>query len=190
MGSKMITYETLRKITDAVSSSTDLEDVSAHIVYSLTDALAIKGCALLLLDRQSNELKLAAANGLSQNYLEKGPISAAKSIADSLSEGPVAITDVEDDPRLQYPEEAVKEGIKSILSFPIILRDKAIGALRLYSAETWEPSIEMIAIMQSIALIIGLVIDNLRVQKGLKSSLDILKVMHQSVRPKTRTLHE
>ena len=155
MGSTMITYETLRKITDAVSSSTDLEDVSEHIVHSLTDALGIKGCALLLLDRASNELKLVAANGLSQEYLEKGPLSAAKSIADSLSEGPVAITDVEDDPRLQYPEEAVREGIKSILNFPLVLRDKTLGTLRLYSSDLWEPTIEQVVIMQSIALIIG-----------------------------------
>ena len=190
MGSKMITYETLSRITDAVSSSTDLEDVSEHIVHSLTDALAIKGCALLMLDRASNELKLAAANGLSRNYLEKGPISATKSIADSLSEGPVAITDVEDDPRIQYPEEAVKEGIKSILNFPIVIRGKTLGTLRLYSAESWEPTIEQIAIMQSIALIIGLIMDNLRVQRGLKSSLDVLKVMHKSTRPSARTLYE
>ena len=36
-------------------------------------------------------------------------------IAKSREEGPVAIYDVSDDPRLQYPEEAKKEGIASIL---------------------------------------------------------------------------
>ena len=102
----------------------------------------------------------------------------------------MAITDVEDDPRIQYPEEAVKEGIKSILNFPIVIRGKILGTLRLYSAESWEPTIEQIAIMQSIALIIGLIMDNLRVQRGLKSSLDVLKVMHKSTRPSARTLYE
>ena len=132
----------------------------------------------------------AAARGLSQTYLEKGPISAKKSIADSLSEGPVAIYDVEDDPRIQYPEEAKKEGIKSILSFPLVLRGKALGALRLYSAEPWEVTIQDIAVIQAIALIISLTIDNIRMRKGLQKSIDVLKVMRQATRPTKRTLYE
>ena len=49
--------------------------------------------------------------GLSEEYMNKGPLSAMRSIANSLKDGPVAIDDVTDDPRIQYPEEAKKEGI-------------------------------------------------------------------------------
>ena len=190
MGWKPINYETLNRITDAVSSSLELDDVSEHIVHSLTDALGIKGCALMLLDRSTNELKLAAAYGLSQAYLEKGPISAQKSIADSLTDGPVAIYDVEDDPRIQYPEEAKKEGIKSIMSHPLILRGKPLGVLRLYNAESWEVVLQDVAIIQSIALIVALTIDNIRIQKGLQASIGVLKVMQQAKKPVKRTLYE
>jgi len=190
MKDRAITYETLSKITDAISSAAELEDVSEHMVHSLKDALGLKGCALMLLDRSSNELKMAAAAGLSRTYLEKGPISAQKSIAESLSEGPVVIYDVEDDPRLQYPEEAKKEGIKSIVSLPVVLRGKPLGVLRLYSAEPWEVSVDNLAILQAVALIIALVLDNIRMQKGLHASIDVLKVMRQAIRPTKRTLHE
>jgi GAF domain-containing protein len=38
-----------------------------------------------------------------------------------------AVYDVSDDPRIQYPEAARKEGIASILSVPITVGDNIIG---------------------------------------------------------------
>ena len=51
-------------------------------------------------------------------YLKKGPLSSIRSIGQSLTDGPVAIYDVSDDPRIQYPEAAQKEGVSSILRWP------------------------------------------------------------------------
>jgi signal transduction histidine kinase len=47
----------------------------------------------------------------------------------------VALLDATVDPRFQYPEEARKEGIRSVLSVPMMLLDQAIGVLRVYTAE-------------------------------------------------------
>lgn len=185
-----INYQTLSDISHYISSSKDLDDVSEQIVRSLTDVLGLKGCALMLLDRKTNELKLAASHGLSETYLSKGPISAQKSIADSLADGPVAIYDVEDDPRLQYPAEAKKEGIKSMMSVPVMLRGRTLGVLRLYTAEPWEFDSQDLIFSQAVAEIVALVIDNLRLYKGLKSSIDVLKVLRPPIKPAKRTLHE
>jgi len=73
---------------------------------------------------------LATSYGLSDEYIKKGPVSALRSIAQSLEEGPVAIYDVMDDPRIQYPNEAKKEGIASLLSVPIVVGGNVIGAMR------------------------------------------------------------
>jgi hypothetical protein len=49
---------------------------------------------------------------LSSDYLDKDPISALRSIAATLQDAqPGAIFDVADDPRIQYPDAAIKEGI-------------------------------------------------------------------------------
>ena len=174
---KALNYETLSQISAAISSSKDLGDVSEHIVNSLQNALGLKGCALMLLDRKTQELKVAASAGLSHRYINKGPLSALKSIAQSISEGPVAITDAQSDPRLQYPEQAKLEGINSILSVPVILREKPLGVLRLYTAEKTEFTDQDLVFFQAIAEIIALVIDNIRLYKGLKSSIEVLKVL-------------
>ncbi len=177
MKKQVINYETLIKITGAISATRDPEEIVLMTVESVKTALDVKGCALFLIDRKTDELKIAASFGLSQNYLDKGPISSLKSIAESLKEGPVAIYDVSDDPRLQYPEEAEKEGIASILSVPISAHDRVIGALRIYTAEPWEFTLEDVNFVQAVAQIAGMAIDLCRLNKGYKYSIEILKTM-------------
>jgi len=143
MKRQIINYETLLKVTKAMSLSRDPEKVIQITVESVRDTLGIKGCALFLINHKSNQLEIAASCGLSEEYLNKGPISSLHSIAKSLTEGPVAIYDVFDDPRIQYAEAAKSEGITSILSVPIYVRGQVIGAMRVYTSERWEFTLEL-----------------------------------------------
>ena len=186
MKREIINYETLLKVTHDVVMSRDPEEVVLLIVESVKSALEVKGCALLLFNRKSNELEVAASMGLSQEYLNKGPLSAMRSIAHSLKDGPVAIDDVTDDPRIQYPEEAKKEGISSILSVPIVLRENPIGVLRVYSAEPWEATLEDVNFVQAIAQIAGMALEMSRLYKGLKDSIEILKAKRDTKTSKSK----
>jgi GAF domain-containing protein len=103
-----------------------------------------------------------------------------RSIASSLKDGPVAIYDVTDDPRIQYPEEAKREGIFSILSVPIIVRENPIGALRVYTAEPWEATLDDVNFVQALAQIAGMALEMARLYKGLKDSIEILKAKRDS----------
>ena len=171
----IMNYETLLKVTQGVVMSKDPEEVALLIVGSVKNAVEAKGSALFLFNRKTKELEVAASMGLSDQYLNKGPLSAMRSIATSLKDGPVAIYDISDDPRIQYPEEAKREGISSILSVPIIVREKPIGALRVYSAEPWEATLEDVNFVQALAQIAGMALEMSRLYKGLKSSIEILK---------------
>ena len=177
MEKQIINYETLVKITSAISATRDPEEVVLLTVESVTTALAVKGCSLFLIDRQTDELKIAGSYGLSDEYLNKGPVSSLKSIAESLKEGPVAIYDVTDDPRIQYPGEAQKEGIVSILSTPITVHENIFGALRVYTAQPWEFTLDDVNFVQAVAQIAGMAIDLCRLNKGYKSSIEVLKTM-------------
>jgi GAF domain-containing protein len=175
MKKEVINYETLLKITHAVVMCKAPEEVALLIVESVKTALGVKGCTLFLFNRKRDELEVAANYGLSGEYLNKGPLSSIRSISDSLKEGPVAIYDVTDDPRIQYPEEAKREGISSILSVPIVVRENPIGALRVYSAEPWEATLEDVNFVQAVAQIAGMALEMSRLYKGLKDSIEILK---------------
>ena len=192
MKKHLINYETLVKVAKAISHSKDPEEVVLMTVESIKTALDAKGCSLFLFNSKTNELELAASYGLSDEYLNKGPISALHSIAQSLEAGPVAIYDVMDDPRIQYPKEAQKEGIASLLSVPIIVGGHLIGAMRVYTSEPWEFTLEDVNFVQALAQIAGMAINMARYTKGLKSSIDVLKTMRevQTQRSTRRTPYE
>ena len=192
MEKKRINYETILKITNGISASKEPSDIVVLAVESIKQAMQVKGCTLFLYNRKTKELQVAASTGLSKEYLEKGPVSALKSIAASLGEGPVAISDVMDDPRLQYPEAAKKEGIASILSVPIVIHSRIMGALRVYTAEKVEFTLDEVNFVQAIAQITGLAVDLCRANKGLKSSIEVLKSMRdpKSLPGKRRTPYE
>ena len=178
MEKPIINYNTIIRITRAISTVRDPEEVVLITVEGVTNALGVKGSALFLFSAGSNELKLAGAYGLSSEYLNKGPVSALDSIASSLEDRePVAIFDVTDDPRIQYPEAAQKEGIASILSAPIIIGEKLVGCLRVYTTEPWEFTLNDVNFVQAMAQVVGMVIELCRVNAGLKDSIDILKTM-------------
>lgn len=192
MKRQLINYETLLKVGKVIGHSHDPEEVALMTVESIKTALGAKGCSLFLVNRKTNELELVTSFGLSDEYLNKGPVSALQSIAQSLEEGPVAIADVMDDPRIQYPEEARKEGIASILSVPVMSAGNIVGAMRVYTAEPWEFTLEDVNFVQALAQIAGMAINMARYTKGLKGSIDIMKTMRdvQTRRTTRRTPYE
>ena len=175
-----LNYETLIKITRALTKSRKTEEIVRMTVESLKSALDIKGCTLFLINRNTNELEVAASAGLSKEYLNKGAVSALKSIADSLQDGPVAVYDVGDDPRIQYPEAAKAEGIASILSVPIMIGDEAIGAMRVYTAEKWEFTLDDVNFVHAIAQIAGVIIEMTRLHQGQNEYIETLTTMCES----------
>ncbi|HMA66428.1 MAG TPA: GAF domain-containing protein, partial [Desulfosalsimonadaceae bacterium] len=88
-----------------------------------------------------------------------------------------------DDPRIQYPDAARKEGIASILSVPMSVGGKTIGALRVYTREPTEFDMDDVNFVQAVAHMTGMAIDMGRLYKGMKESIEILKTMRD---PRTR----
>lgn len=192
MKKQLLNYETMLKLVKAISHSRDPEEVVLMTVESIKTALDAKGCTVFLIDRKSNELKVAASYGLSDEYIDKGPLSAMHSIAQSLEEWPVAIFDVTDDPRLQYPTEAVKEGISSILSVPVVAGGRIMGALRVYTSDPWESTLDDVNFVQAMAYMVGMAIVMARHYKGFKESIEVLKTLRdpKTLKSKKRTPYE
>ena len=167
-------YNELIDLTKAISHCKDLEEVALTTAHGVKTAFNVKGCTIFLL-KKGRELGLAASSGLSEEYLNKGPVRYMQEITEAKDQVPIAIYDVQDDPRIQYPEEAQKEGISSLLGVPIVSRNKVVGALRVYTSEPWEFSMEDITIIQAIAQVCGIAMDTCRLVKGYKSSIEALK---------------
>ena len=155
-------------IAKAMNSSLELQEVLQQIVKSTTESTGSKGCTLMLLDEKGEQLDVMTSFGLSDQYVNKGPLSADKSIFDTLKGKSVIIEDVASDPRVQYPLEAKREGIASIVSLPIILREIVIGVLRLYTAVSCRFEQDDMDFLSAIAMQSGLAIENAKMYEHVK----------------------
>jgi signal transduction protein with GAF and PtsI domain len=174
-----IYYDKLIKLTNAISECKDPEEVALITSESIKTAFNAKGCAVFLVDRNTGKLGLAASSGLSEEYLNKGPLYFMQSIEEAKDAVPIAVYNTQDDPRVKYPEAAKNEGIASVLGVPMVAHGKIIGAIRIYTSEPWEFSINDINLAQAVSQICGMAMDMCRMHKGYKTSIDILKNMRK-----------
>ncbi|MHB1348813.1 MAG: GAF domain-containing protein [Desulfobulbaceae bacterium] len=125
----------VHEISRLVNSTLDLNVILQTIVERLPAIMGMKACTIRLVQPETNQLELAAAFGLSPEYLERGSIRKEDSIFKALKGEPVAVYDAPNDPRVRYHEAIRKEGIKSILAVPIKKGAEVIGVLRLLTTE-------------------------------------------------------
>jgi GAF domain-containing protein len=80
----------------------------------------------------------------------------------------VVINDVFTDPRLQYPAETAEEGVRKLLSIPLMVRGKVIGALRLFTGDRPAFTEREIHFATAIAQQCAFAIENARIYQRVK----------------------
>ncbi|MCJ7669599.1 MAG: GAF domain-containing sensor histidine kinase [Dehalococcoidia bacterium] len=129
-------YKVLYDIAQKLNSKLAPQEVLRTIVEGIRDAADAKGCSLMLLTPDRQQLIHSVACGLSDWYVRKGPVRVDEAIAQALDGKPVAVRDATTDPRIQYKDQAKKEGVVSMLSLPLARRGQVIGIVRIYTSET------------------------------------------------------
>jgi signal transduction histidine kinase len=129
--------QTLYDSAQAITSTLELDKVLDQIVRRTADAMNVRACSIRLLDESGARLTVAAVHGLSDAYVKKGDLLLAQNplAREVLAGRVVAISDVQAETRLQYPTEAVAEGIRSMLSAPLHGKKGPLGLIRAYSSE-------------------------------------------------------
>jgi signal transduction histidine kinase len=129
----------LYQSVQATTSTLEVPEVLNRLAEATTRALGCKGAVIRLLDRTGSHLEVAASYGLSENYLDKAPIEMARARIDqeALSGKTVLVRDALRDDRLRYPEKIVSEGVRAILSAPLMGKRGPIGVLRAYGGTAY-----------------------------------------------------
>ncbi len=122
-----------QRVTRMVTSTLDVDEVFGLILDEMAEVMGVDGVTIRLLDTDRKKLLLAAASGLSEEYLERGPVDDEKSVSMALAGKPVIIADAPDHPQVHYRDELRKEGVQSILAAPIVNQGEIMGVLRLLS---------------------------------------------------------
>jgi len=158
-----------------INSTLDVKKIMHILSADVAEALGVKAASVRLLDESKERLELVASYGLSEKYLNKGTISAEKSIAEALKGKPVVVKNAAEDKGVQYRKEKQEEGIVSILCVPIKSKDDVIGVLRLYSGIEREFTDDEIMLVTALALQGGLAIQNASMYLMLQQDMKDLK---------------
>ena len=144
---------TLRHVASLLTSTTELQERLDLLTRITTETLGVKGCLIRLLDDDGDELIVKSVHNLSLAYLQKGPVRLADSSVDqeALRVGHVAIPDVVRDSRTIYPSETAAEGLCSMLCVGLRSKGRAIGTLRVYTAQPHEFGEDEVHLLAAIA---------------------------------------
>jgi GAF domain-containing protein len=128
-------FKVIHEINKEINATYELDKILDLIVTRLPAVMNLKAATIRLIEAHDGKLKLKAAYGLSQTYLERGPLD-EEMFTHYLRQGePFFIPDAKKDIHTIYHKEAESEGISSILAVPITFQDEVIGILRLLTAE-------------------------------------------------------
>jgi len=148
------------KLSASISESLDVKTILQAMTQDLVKSMNLKAAAVRLLDEDKRTLKSVAHFGLSEKYMNKGPILADKNIAEALKGKTIAIKDVFKDTGIQYKKEKKAEGIVSMLYVPIKAKDDVIGVLIVYSGRQRKFTEDEIELVTALAYQGGLAINN------------------------------
>lgn len=165
-------------------SMLDMSNLLSTLVQETVKALGVKGCSIRLLDLSGQKLEVKAVYGLSKEYLDKGPVDVEHSRVDKeVLEGKVVyIEDATKDPRFQYPEEAKREGIVSVLSVPLKVADRKIGVVRIYTSKPHRFSQEEIDFVNSVAAQAAIALQNAALYENLRKQYrDLEDILWKSI---------
>ncbi len=145
--------KTLNKISRAITSDLYLEDILKLIVTLTANVIKAKVCNVWLIDEKKQEFNIKATQSMHQEYLNKKTIK--------LNEGIVGLVAKEKKPKIifdvlkeeQYKEKklARKEGLVSMASIPMMVKDKVIGVLNVYTNRPYEFTKAEVTLLSTIA---------------------------------------
>ena len=141
-------------VATMLSEARDLNQVLQKTVQLVCDVMGTRAASIRLIDRENDELVTKAVCNLSEKYLNKGPIRLSKATIDQVAlsaRGYEYVREMARDPRVQYPGEAEREGIVSLLSVGMRHHGEPVGALRVYTAHEQEFSPLQINLLKAIA---------------------------------------
>jgi GAF domain-containing protein len=164
----------LENVTDATGTSLDPDQVTQRTVAVVCEGLRARGCTIHLYERRKNRLRLRAADGLSQRFVREILDDLVNNLATDHGGECTQIYEPQSDERIPSAKTVATEGISSLLFVPLVIRDKALGVLGLYTHHPYRFSEDEIYFMKAIAGQCALGIQNAQMYATLKNQYENL----------------
>ena len=179
------TIEAISKISRAISSDLYLEDILKLIVTVTAEVMNSRICSLMLLDEKRQNLNIRATQSISEEYINKKPLTKGEGVAWKavMENKPITILDVAKEPEYKYKDIAKKESLVSLLCVPLVVKGKAIGVLNCYTSQPHKFTPTEINVLTSVANQAAISIENTELivkTKVIQEELETRKIVERA----------
>ncbi|MDQ7843718.1 MAG: GAF domain-containing protein [Armatimonadota bacterium] len=177
---------TLAEVSETLTSPLYLEEILRLIVEMASRTMEAKTCSLMLIDEETKDLVLAAVQSAGAGYLNRPTLKVGDGITGTVArEGtPIAVADVQADPRYLLKEMAAREGLRALLSVPLVVRDRVIGVFNCYKDRPHHFTDAEIKLFTTLANQTALAIEN----ANLVVRSAVIREMHHRVKNNLQTV--
>ncbi len=167
----------LSEISRTIVSDYYLKEILQLIVTMTAKVMDSKICSIMLLDEKKDELVISATQSLSDDYVNKPNLKVGQSISGKvvLKKKPITVLDVTKEPGFMYPEIAQREGIASLLSVPMMIKERVIGVINSYTRKEHAFNKEEIDILQAVANQAAVAIENTHLSQEIFAAREALE---------------
>jgi GAF domain-containing protein len=177
--------EALAGLARKISEESFLDRILQAISEMVAETLDSPVCSIMLVDEDRRELVISAARCSSPDYLHKMPLKIEDSlIGRVVREGrPIMIPNVVEEKQYRYPELARKTGLASLLSVPMMTREKVIGTVNLYTRDIRQFTDDEVGFVKVVAGQAAIAIENARLMSEtleMKRTLEARKLIERA----------
>jgi GAF domain-containing protein len=154
-------------ISRSLVSKRYLQEILQLIVTMTAEVMGSKICSIMLLDEEKGELKIAASQSLSAEYLNKPNVKVGSSTSGRAvtERRPVVVPDLTLDADYSFPDLARREGITAMMSVPMVIDERVIGVINTYLTSTHEFTPDEIKMLQAVANQAAVAIENTKLRE-------------------------
>jgi signal transduction histidine kinase len=167
--------EHVQAVTDAALAHLELEELLEVLLPRIRDILVADTCAVLLLDRETDELVARAALGIEEEVIAGVRIPMGGGFAGRVAatRRPVIIDNLATFPVLNPILR--EKGIESMLGVPLLIGDDAIGVMHIGSLVRRRFTSENVELLQLVAQRVALAIERAQLHEQTRQ-FDLLKL--------------
>ena len=171
----------LERIARASATASDHTALLRSIVDETTVATETQVCSLYLWDDSERVLTLTATNGLAESGIGRVKLGLGEGVTGwvAAQRRPLAVPDVRAEPRFVWVPNLDQEQFSSMLSVPILSRDRVVGVMNVQTVERHEFTADEIEFVSAVAAQIAGILELSTLNARLARDLGI---EHEAVR--------
>lgn len=182
---KAMQFDSLIKVSQSITSEGYLEEILNLIVVVTAEMLNSKICSIMLLDKKGKELVIKATQSLSEDYKKKPGVKIDSSISGEVlcTQKAMAVYDVREEKKYVYRDLAIKENLTSMLSVPMVVKNKSIGIVNVYTKKPHVFTQEEVNILQMVANQAAIAVENTKLMEEslkAKEALEVRKLVDRA----------